>query len=111
MELKEMIKVMQHYDNGGEVEYSNCKDGCTVECVETDFDDWKITKHPCWNWTDYNYRVKEQKQKVTIEKWLCEYVGCEKLKGSKRFFIIEKVVPFEMAGKKVKLIETYEVEL
>ena len=100
MELCEMIKVMQHYDNGGEVEYSNRESNI-----------WSRSSTPIWDWHTFKYRIKEQKQKVTIEKWLCEYVGCEKLKGSKRFFIIEKVVPFEVAGKKVKLLETYEVEL
>ena len=98
MELKEMIKVMQHYDNGG-----------SVEVYKTDR--WVIGVNPIWDWDTFEYRIKEEKQKVTIEKWLCEYVGCEELKGSKRFFIIEKVVPFEVAGKKIKLIETYEVEL
>ena len=102
MELKEMIKVMQHYENGGEVEYTDKDDGYTS---------WKDCPNPIWDWFELDYRIKEQKQKVTIEKWLCEYVGCEELKGSKRFFIIEKVVPFELAGKKLKLIETYEVEL
>lgn len=98
MELSEMIKVMTHYLNGGEVEvYKN--------------DRWTIGVNPIWDWDTFDYRIKEQKQKVTIEKWLCEYVGCEELKGSKRFFTIEKVVPFEVAGKKVKLLETYEVEL
>ena len=100
MELKEMIKVMQHYENGGE-----------VECVEKGNDNREIVTKPLWNWDDFEYRIKEQKENVTIEKWLCEYVGCEKLKGSKRFFIIEKVVPFEVAGKKLKLLESYEVEL
>ena len=100
MELKEMIKVMQHYDNGGVVEYSNRESNI-----------WSRASTPVWDWTKFDYRIKESKQKVTIEKWLCEYVGCEELKGSKRFFIIEKVVPFEVAGKKIKLIETYEVEL
>ena len=100
MELKEMIKVMQHYDNGGDVEYR-----------EKDSDkEWEIP-FPTWNWDDFEYRIKESKQKVTIEKWLCEYVRCEELIGSKRFFIIEKIIPFEVAGKKVKLLETYEVEL
>ena len=102
MELKEMIKVMQHYDNGGEVEYKGKNE---------DDSEWGLCDYPIWDWNIFEYRIKEQKQKVTIEKWLCEYVGCEELKGSKRFFIIEKVVPFEVAGKKVKLIESYEVEL
>ena len=100
MKLKEMIKVMEHFANGG-----------VVECTESGLDVWVVDNNPCWEWSAYDYRIKEQKQKVTIEKWLCEYVGCEELKGSKRFFIIEKVVPFELAGKKLKLIETYEVEL
>ena len=106
MELKEMIKVMQHYENGGVVEYST-NNFNTILGESNKERDGDLS----WNWSDYTYRIKEQKQKVTIEKWLCEYVGCEELKGSKRFFIIEKVVPFEVAGKKVKLLETYEVEL
>ena len=104
MELKEMIKVMQHYENGGDVEYSD--DNFETVLGESRYD-WEF----CWNWEAFQYRIKEQKQKVAIEKWLCEYLGCEELKGSKRFFIIEKVVPFEVVGKKVKLLETYEVEL
>ena len=100
MELKEMIKVMEHYENGGEVESSRKQT-----------QRWICANLPYWDWDTYEYRIKEQKQKITIEKWLCEYVGCEELKGSKRFFIIEKVVPFEVAGKRVKLLETYEVEL
>ena len=100
MELKEMIKVMQHFADGGE-----------VECSIKEENNWINFSSYCWNWETRDYRIKETKQKVTIEKWLCEYVGCEELKGSKRFFIIEKVVPFELAGKKLKLIETYEVEL
>ena len=24
------------------------------------------------NWDGFDYRIKEQKQKVTIEKWLCQ---------------------------------------
>ena len=61
-----------------------------------------------WDWTLTDYRVKEQRETITIEKWLCEYKVFE---GSKRFFIIEKVVPFELAGKKIKLLDTYEVQI
>ena len=106
MKLEEMIEVMQHYENGGEVECSD--DGFkTVLCTADKERDGDLG----WNWSAFNYRIKEQKQKVTIEKWLCEYVACEELKWSKRFFIIEKVIPFKIAGKKVKLLESYEVEL
>ena len=101
-----MIKVMQHYEDGGDIEFSD--DNFETVLGESKKED---EEDLCWNWDEFDYRIKEPKQKATIEKWLCEYVGCEELKGSKRFFIIEKVVPFEVAGKKVKLIETYEVEL
>ena len=94
MELKEMIKVMQHYDNGGEVEYSNRESNI-----------WSESSTPVWNWVDYDYRIKRQKQKVTIEKWLCkdrrdEYIVVETSS-------IEKYVLY----KKIKLIEAYEVEI
>ena len=105
MKIDEMIKVMEHYKNGGKVEFSE-DDFKVVLGESNEKDDGDL----CWDWDTYTYGIKEQKQKVTIEKWLCEYVGCEELKGSKRFFIIEKVVPFEVVGKKLKLIESYEVE-
>ena len=70
MELKEMIKVMQHYLDGGEIEY----------------------------------RIK--KQKVTIEKWLMQSTI------DKEYRIIEtSLVDTVINFKKVKLIESYEVEL
>lgn len=98
--LQEKIEIMTHYLNGGEVE---------IKCNDNS---WDIMDIPSWNWYSNDYRIKEQKKTITIEKWLCEYTNCELLEGSKRFFILEKVVPFEFGnGKKVKLLETYEVEL
>ena len=97
MELKEMIKVMQHFENGGEVEYR-----------EKDSDkEWGIPL-PTWNWDDFEYRIKEpeQKQKVTIEKWLMQDTI------DKEYRIIEtSLVDSLINFKKVKLIESYEVEL
>ena len=95
MELKEMIKVMEHYADGSE-----------IECVEKGNDNWEIVTKPLWNWDDFEYRIKEQKQKVTIEKWLMQST----IDNEYRIFetsLVDKVVNF----KKVKLIESYEVEL
>ena len=93
MELCEMIKVMTHYLNGGE-----------VECVEKGNDNWEIATKPLWNFDDFEYRIKEPKQKVTIEKWLCrDYHG--------NFIVIETTGTDEYYYKKVKLIKSYEVEL
>lgn len=102
MELKEMIKVMQHFDNGGEVEYSG-------DNFETIFGKANNKKNPnglSWDWSSLQYRIKEQKQKVTIEKWLMQST-IDKEYRIIETSLVDKVVNF----KKVKLIETYEVEL
>ena len=81
MELKEMIKVMQHFDDGGEIEYREHK-----------YKTWEKCPSPIWNWFDFKYRIKEQKQKVTIEKWLCKdrkdnYMATCSIMNSKRHYI------------------------
>ena len=93
MKLSEMIKVMQHYADGGEVEYSNRESNI-----------WSEASTPVWNWYHYNYRIKEQK--VTIEKWLMQDTI------DKEYRIIEtSLVDSLINFKKIKLIESYEVEL
>ena len=94
MELKEMIKVMQHFE-----------DGSTVEFAERGTNDWEIIDFPLWNWADYNYRIKEPKQKITIEKWLMQSTV------DKGYRIIETTDIDAYYYKKVKLIESYEIEL
>ena len=100
MELKEMIKVMQHFEDGGDVEYSG-------DNFETIFGKANNKKNPnglSWDWSSLQYRIKEQKQKVTIEKWLCR-------NSNKEYFIREAEPKHLLYDNKVKLIETYEVEL
>ena len=94
-DLKEQIEIMTHYLNGGEVEYSNRKSNT-----------WSRANTPVWDWTEFDYRIKEQKQKVTIEKWLMQDTI------DKEYRIIEtSLVDTVVKFKKVKLIESYEVEL
>ena len=96
MELKEMIKVMQHYDNGGEVEVKEKREDDTK---------WRFS-NPSWDWAYFEYRIKEEKPKVTIEKWLLK-------DNNGDFFIREgdkKHIEYAFRNK-VKLIESYEVEL
>ena len=93
MELKEMIKVMQHYADGGEVEvYKNGR--------------WTIAVNPIWDWDNFEYRIKEPKQKVTIEKWLCS-----DKQGSLVVIETTNIEEYTYITKKLKLIESYEVEL
>ena len=94
MELKEQIEIMTHYLNGGE-----------VECEEYGDNEWKVTSNPCWDWFDYNYRIKEPKQKLTIEKWLCS-------DKEGNFIVLETSnVDGYRYLEKVKLLKSYEVEL
>ena len=101
MELCEMIKVMQHYENGGEVEFSRDNFKTILGTVNKKYDGDLI-----WDWATYTYRIKEPKQKVTIEKWLMQST----IDKEYRIFetsLVDTVVNF----KKVKLIESYEVKL
>ncbi len=93
MELCEMIKIMTHYLNGGEVEYSEKNGGGNH---------WTTVIEPAWDWVYFDYRIKEPKQKVTIEKWWCK-------SGENSFYIHEGTDADGL--EKVKLLNTYEVEL
>ena len=99
MKLSEMIKVMEHFKNGGEVEYYSVK--------EDDYSSWTKCVNPLWDWLDYKYRIKEPKQKVTIEKWLIKDVN------NGEYFIMEssEIETYYKHYKQIKLIESYEVEL
>lgn len=94
---KEMIEVMTAYDNGADIEiFMN--------------DNWKDAVNPGWNWCNFDYRIKEQKKTVTIEKWLCEHPPLLTQHGG--YFVVEKQAPFILgSGNKVKLLDSYEVEL
>lgn len=66
--IQEQIAVMQHFANGGEVEIieRNVKMPDAI---------WVKVNYPCWNWDRYDFRIKNQKKTVTIEKWLVEQDG------------------------------------
>ena len=100
MELKEMIKVMQHYENGGEVEYSEDNFKAAIGKANK-----KDNGDLSWNWVYFDYRIKEPKQKVTIEKWL--------LKDDEDNYYVVQTSNVDMFNDdtKIKLLGTYEVEL
>ena len=98
MTLREKIETMQAFERGEYVE---------VRTDKTKSETWSVAVDPIWDWNNNDYRIKpKQKQTVTIEKWLYSELEA--------YFIIEGNlkhhegnVPF----KKVKLLDTYEVEL
>ena len=91
--INEMVKVMQHYASGGEVEFKDS------------FREWRIATTPMWDWTCFDYRIKEEKKTVIIEKWLC--------KNKLHIYYIVESSDIDSFHKndKVKLLETYKVEL
>lgn len=52
MTIQQQIEVMQHFANGGEVE------------IETYTGNWIDDHNPQWNWSDYEYRIKQEPKKM-----------------------------------------------
>ena len=96
-DLKEQIEIMTHYLNGGEVEY-----------VERDYVNWERVIKPIWDWDSFDYRIAHSKQKVTIEKWLIEENDIKFVVETSEIDSWLKSFP---RAKKLKLIESYEVEI
>ena len=95
--IKEMTEVMEHYEKGGE-----------VECSFKGEDNWEIDSHPAWNWYYFDYKIKEPEQKVTIEKWLIEENDIKFVVETSDIDSWLKSFP---TAQKLKLIESYEVEI
>ncbi len=55
MDLKDKIKVMQHFSEGGK-----------VECSFVDRTDWRPIDAPVWNWEVSNYRIQPPKTKQPL---------------------------------------------
>lgn len=100
--IKEMIEVMEWFEGGGEVEYR-----------DIDYPFWNSVTHPSWDWSRYEYRVKEIKQKVMIEKWLLEdtSINTKGIKVVIETSDINSWLSYYPTAKKLKLIESYEVEI
>ena len=96
-DLKEQIEIMTHYLNSGEVEFTLQND---------DGNKWTLNPDPSWNWQEVDYRIKKPKQKVTIEKWLIKDVN-----SGEHFIMESSSIDTYKHYKKIKLIESYEVEL
>ena len=98
----EMIAVIQHHKDGGEVEFYNDKFWNKVDGI------------PSWDFRTYMYRpyIKPKpKQVVVIEKWLC-YDNLSKSYSIAEESNIDCYISDDRAYlSKVKLLDTYEVEL
>ncbi len=98
--IKEMIEVMEWFDNGGEVELKRR--------FENDTEWRKLLGIPTWNWDDFDYRIRHSKPKITIEKWLVEENNIKVVVEASDIDSWLKPLP---TVQKLKLIESYEVEI
>lgn len=58
--INEMIAVMRHFAEGGE-----------VEIYDSYMGKWELVSEPIWNWKHYEYRIKPKaKRKIKLEAWL-----------------------------------------
>ena len=100
MTLREKIETMQAFDRGEYVE---------VRTDKTKSGTWSVAVDPIWDWNNNDYRIKPTpKQTVVIEKWL--------VTNKSRFDIaettnIDEYIDGACMWTKVKLLDTYEVEL
>lgn len=99
-DLKEQIEIMTHYLNGGEVEYSNRESNI-----------WSRSSTPIWDWDTYTYGIIQPKQKVTIEKWLLYDKYADVYFECRTSNIDKMLQDTPRITNKVKLLESYEVEL
>lgn len=104
--IKEMVEVMDWFDKGGE-----------VESAERKYGDWDIVKNPIWDWYTFDYRIKKPKQKVTIEKWLVDARLDSLIEGESIIKVVVETSDIDAwlrsfpTAQKIKLIESYEVEI
>ena len=98
--IQEQIEVMQHYANGGEVEF-----------YDKTHDNWIKKDINSFNWIDRDYRIKEQKKTITIEKWLCKDDNLETFTIIEATNINTFLLHYYDNISKIKLLETYEVVL
>ena len=101
MTLREKIETMQAFERGEEIEVSYIKQ-----------DKWTDISNPDWSWGTYNYRIKPKpKQVVTIEKWLI-YDNLSKSYSIAEESNIDGYISDDRAYlSKVKLLDTYDVEI
>ena len=97
--LREKIEVMQAFERGEEIE------AVRNRYVDTK---WNSTQNPLWDWDTFTYRIKPKpKQVVVIEKWLLREINGRY--ETKETSDIDDYI--DGYWTKIKLLDTYEVEL
>ena len=95
--IEEQKEIMFHHLNGGEIEFLSGLSGWRPQSKE-DLD---------FEWERFDYRIKEKKPLVTIEKWL--------YKDGDSYFTLEGDIGYHQGYAKsynqVRLLDSYEVQI
>ena len=65
MTTKEKIEVMQHFDNGGEIEF-RYRSIISANWIGLE------QQKPAWNWHDNDYRIKPKPVELLYEYWVVD---------------------------------------
>ena len=101
--IQEQIEIMQHYAKfNDEVEQLYISSSSAVS------EKWQLKSPFPFDWYNFDYRIKEQKKTITIEKWLVttdfSYNFTVETDDIERLCTREELI-------KVKRLDYYEVEL
>jgi len=104
MTTEQMIEVMQHHANNGEVVFTH----------RGELGSWEVLpkQYIYWNWDEYNYRIKPEPKKKTVWFWRVKT-------KSGGFFInhmhteekIRKLWPNALEYKRMDMLGSEEVEV
>ena len=102
MTLREKIQTMEAFERGEYVE---------VRTDKTKSGTWSVAVDPIWDQNNNDYRIKPKpKQVVVIEKWLFEdKFGIEFVQEIEKDSVLCYCKEFNK--QKIKLLDTYEVEI
>ena len=100
MTLREKIETMQAFERGEEIEVS-----------DYGYEEWRTVNNPSWSWNVNKYRIKPKpKQVIVIEKWLCKSNFDHSFSQVIQTDSIDNLC-YCCDYTKVKLLDTYEVEI
>ena len=90
MNTQEMIEVMQHFADGGKVEFCHNGDG-----------EWFPTRTPAWDWAITTYRIAPRKTTIHVYGWLVKgeaklLESCVSPTGAIRLPQLDRVLEVEL---------------
>lgn len=104
--IQEQIEVMQHY-----AKFNDGVEQLYITTSSAISEKWNLKSSFPFDWQNYDYRIKEQKEIISMEKWLCKDDNLETFTIIEATNIDTLLLHYYDNISKIKLLETYEVQL